>query len=237
MSYFGLLNTDIVNSFSQAISSDFAVGGVDGYTIIDREISFQYEKLMSYLSDQSLKMMDKINGEIAVVNLSGGFSPSLYAVEGSLRGYIVYKGWTPCAGQSLEYNGGSSSCWENQLDQNISVSTANISALGLNSYQILDVFNYKTQNLVLYYDVDNALLEMSSLKTLLRDMVCASLGSRIYPAADADKWSIVKYYLDEANKMIDLLKDGWMPAEFKKIKLINGTPRKGSLTSVRINRT
>ena len=234
MAYFGLQNTDIVNSFSQAISSDFAIGAVDGYTIIDREIEFQYEKLLSVLSDESLRLLDKVNGEVASVNVSGYFYPTLYAIESSLRAYIVYKGWKPCSGQNIEYSDGYSSCWENQIAESTSVSTANLSAFGNNHYQILDSFDFKTQNLVLYYDVDNSQTALTSLRSLLRDMVCASLGSRIYPAADADKWSIVKYYSEEATKRLEFLEKGGMPSELKKMVLING--KNNGIRSVKVVR-
>lgn len=42
---YGLLFTDIVQSFSQTDVTDFAVGNVTGQTIIENEIEFQALKL------------------------------------------------------------------------------------------------------------------------------------------------------------------------------------------------
>lgn len=219
--YFGLLNTDIVSSFSQATSADFAVGAVDGYTVIDAEIAFQYNKIMSILPADVIQMMDHVSDEVASVTISGSFSPSLYAIPETLRGYVVAKNYVPC--QSLEY---SSSCWSTGS----TTTEANISAAGNNVYQLLDAFDKKTQKLVLFYDVDQDKLDIKSLKTLLRDLVCHSLGSRIFPVA-SDTWSIVTYYGEEAKKWLEFYENGGYPVEFTKIK------PKSSMSSMRIVRS
>jgi hypothetical protein len=113
------------------------------------------------------------------------------------------------------------------------VTTANISGLGNNQYQIRDTFDYKTQNLVIYYSVDQDNLVLESLKSCLRAMVCYSLGSRLYPVGSSDSWSVVKYYGEESKRYIDYLNGGNMPAEFKKIRLIN---KKSGLSSIRVSR-
>jgi hypothetical protein len=216
--YFGLLNTDIVNSFSQCVSGDFAVGSIDGGTIINNEIAFQYEKVMNALSDEALHYLERISGEVALVDDANDFTPALYADSSTLRGYIVYKGYSPCPGQSLE---STDMCWENWNSTQLNVTTASISTTGSNNYHLNDVFDYKTQNLVLYYDVDQTNLVMASLKTLLRDLVCHSLGSRLFPVGQSDVWSIVSYYGESAERMLKLLEDGMLPSELKKLRLLN----------------
>jgi hypothetical protein len=225
--YFGLLNTDIVNSFSQAVSADFAVGAVNGYAIIDAEIDFQYQKLLSVLPADVIRMMDSVSNEVAVVDVSGSFSPVLYAQPDSLRCYIVDKQWQPCYNKSIEYT--DCMCWQ-QNGNELLVTQANISAAGNNVYQLLDTIDRKKQNLVLFYDVDQDNLQVKSLKSLLRDMVCCSLGSRIFPVA-SDTWSIVTYYCEETKKWLDFYENGGYPAEFKKIK------PKSPISSMRIARS
>ena len=222
--YFGLINTDIVNSFSQAVSADFAVGAVNGYAIIDAEIEFQYQKLLSVLPADVIRMMDQVTNEVAVVNVSGCFEPALYAQN--LRGYIVDKQWQPCYNKTIEYTDGM--CWQ-QNGIELLITEANISGAN-NVYQILDTFDRQKKNLVLFYDVDQANLEVKSLKSLLRDMVCCSLGSRIFPVA-SDTWSIVTYYCEETKKWLDFYQNGGYPVEFKKIK------PKSPISSMRIARS
>jgi hypothetical protein len=228
--YFNLTTTEVITSFSQAQESDFAVGSISGGPIILQEIDFQYNKLLNALPQEFLQLMEKVSGEVALVNISGSFNPGLYAEDGTLRGYIVAKNWSPCPNQSLE---GYTMCWQ-QASQYYEVATANIQSNGNNSYTILDTFDYKTQNLILYYDVDDILVEIPSLKSVLRSMVCCSLGSRIYPVGQSDVWSIVTYYCEDASKWLDYYLNGGMPMEYKKIKLLN---KKCGISSIRVTRS
>lgn len=227
--YFNLTAQDIINSFSQVQESDFAVGNISGSPIILAEIAFQYEKLLNALPQEFIQMTEKVNGEVANVSVSGTFSPGFYAQPDTLRGYITDKGYSPCPGQSLE---GTSMCWQN-LNGQIITEVANIQSDGNNSYTLLDTFDYKTQNLTLYYDVDQDNLEIKSLKSNLRDMVCYSLGSRLFPVGQADVWSIVTYYGEQANKWLEYYQGGGMPAEYKKMKLLN---KKSGISSIRVTR-
>lgn len=222
---YGLLPEQIVSSFSQAISSDFAVGAMDGYAIINQEIEFQYNNLQSSLSKDCLALLEKVPGEIVTVDLSGNFTPSLYAVEGTVEAFIIYKGYNNC-GKPLN----SSGC--NRVPELYTSSAASISANGSNSYSLLDTFDKSEQYLVLYYDVDQTLVAPNSLKGLLRDMVCCSLGSRLYPAG-ADTWTIVKYYCENSTKMLEKLENGYMPGDLKKIKLLNPV---GGIQTVKVTR-
>lgn len=231
MPYYGLTFTDVVNSFSQARESDFAVGEMSGSEIIIAEMAFQQQKLLTMLSDDVLRLLDRVSGEIATVSVSGAFEPALYADPDTIRGYIVGKGWSPCPGQALE---GTGMCWEDlHTSFQTSLTSANIVSLGANKYSLSDVFNYKTQNLVLYYDVDQELLTLGSLKSLLRDMVCYSLGSRIYPVGSSDVWSIVTYYGEEVKKWSEYYMGGGMLAEYNKISLLN---KRSGISSIRVVR-
>lgn len=225
---YGLLPTDIVNSFSQAISSDFAVGSVDGYVVINQEIEFQHANLESHLSEASLQLLNNVPGEIVTVDVSGYFSPSLYAIPETIKAYIVYKGYKTC-GKSLLHCG----CGQPGYTSIDGFGEASIQSNGDNSYSLLDSFDKQTQYLVIYYDVDATLVEPKSLKGILRDMVCCSLGSRLYPSG-SDTWNIVKFYCDNASKMLDKLDEGYMPGELKKIKLLNPT---GGIRTVKVNRS
>jgi len=228
--YFNLLPQDIINSFSQTQESDFAVGSISGSDIILSEIAFQYEKLLTALPQEFIQLMERVSGEVATVNISGAFTPGLYADPATIRGYIVDRGWSPCPGQSLE---NTTMCWK-YLEQQVSLTPANIQSNGLNSYTLLDTFDYKTENLILYYDVDQDNLEIASLKSLLRDMVCCSLGSRIFPVGQTDVWSIVSYYCSEAKKWLAYYEAGNFPSEYKKMKLLN---KKSGITSIRMVRS
>lgn len=228
--YFGLTATDIVSSFSQCVSGDFAVGSIDGGTIINNEIAFQYEKILNSLSAEALQYLQRISGEVALVDATGDFVPALYADSTTLRAYIVYKGYSPCPGQSLESQ---DMCWENWNSTQMNVTTASVSTTGNNNYHLNDIFDYKTQNLILYYDVDQTNLVVASLKTLLRDLVCHSLGSRIYPVGQSDVWSIVSYYGESAERMLKLLDSDMLPSELKKLRILN---KSSGIKSVRLTR-
>jgi hypothetical protein len=210
------------------MSADFAVGGTNGQLIIEAEIEFQKFKLEAALPADALQMLAQVNGEVVSVNPSGLFTPTLYA--DNVRAYVVDKGYTPCPGKSYEQT---DMCWQSLQNDQLIVTTANISGLSNNNYVLLDDFDAKNQNLVLYYEVNTANLTLTSLKSILRDMVCCSLGSRLYPAADADAWSVVKHYCTEAEKWISYFEDGNLPAEMKKMKLINKTRGIGSMRLVR----
>lgn len=225
----GLLASDIVNSFSQSLSGDFAVGNVDGDTIINNEIAFQYQKLLNSLPQEVLMMMDKVDNEVAVVAVNGDFSPTLYAIPSSLRGYVVSKGYSPCPSQTLE---SLELCWQS-LGNQITLSPASISSSGSNVYHLNDTFDAQTTNLVIYYNVDSANLTIASLKSLLRDMVCASLGARIFPVGASDVWSIVTYYQAEADKWLQYYMEGNVPSEFKKLRQLN---KKSGITSIKLVR-
>jgi len=225
---YNLTPAEIVSSFSQATSANFAVPPLDGYVVINQEIDFQAARLESYLSKDSLALLEKVPGEIVTVDLSGNFSPSLYAVEGTVQAYIIYKGFNTC-GKPLNSCGCAGPYYQ---DVN-GFSTANISGQGNNVYSLLDPFDKQTQYLVLYYDVDSSQLTANSLKSILRDMVCGSLGSRLYPSG-SDVWNIVKYYIENSDAMLKKLEAGYMPSDLKKIKLINPI---GGITSVRVTRS
>lgn len=229
MPYYGLLYTDIVNSFSQAKVEIFAVGATIGQSVINAEIAFQYEKLQASLPEDCLSLLQVVPGEVVIPNVSGGFDPSLYADPATIRAYVVPKNYSPCAGSSLESG---ETCFE-FLTQQLNVVSANISSAGSNHYVLLDSFDSKTQNLVVYYNVDQVNVTVQSLKSVLRDMVCFSLGSRIYPSADADMWSIVRYYGEEADKWLKLYMSGKMPAGLASIKLIGKTR---GMSSIRLSR-
>ena len=229
MAHFGLTEAEVVSSFSQAVSADFAVSPLDGYQVIEQEIEFQYQKLLTSLPTEFTQLLDRVSGEVAIVDISGNFSPSFYAETGTLRGYIVDKGWSPCPGQSLE---DTTMCWQ-YLSQQVAITPATITDNGNNSYTLVDTFDYKTENLILYYDVDADNLVVPSLKSILRSMVCHSLGSRLYPVGQADVWSIVTYYGDDSKKWLDYYLAGNFPAEYKKMKLLN---KKSGITSIRLVR-
>lgn len=228
--YYGLTYEDIVNSFSQCISGDFAVGSVDGQTIIEKEMEFQDQKLRATLSEEVLRLMDRVSGEVVMVTAANKFSPTLYADSTTLRGYIVPKSYSPCPGVSIE---DTTTCWQS-LQEQISITAANITADGDNVYTLVDTFDSKTSKLVVYYDVDQTELVVNSLKSTLRDMVCYSLGSRLFPVGSSDVWSIVQYYGEEAKKWLEMYEKGAYPAEFKKMSLVNKSIRGiGSLRLVR----
>lgn len=227
--YFGLTTADIVNSFSQTLESDFGVGVVSGGTIIANEMAFQYEKLMTVLSTEVLQMFDRVNNEIAMVDISGGFNPTLWADPASLRGYIVYKGYSPCPNQTLE---SFDMCWQS-VSNEVLLSPATIVSSGSNHYHLIDAMDTKTYNLVLYYNVDATQLVIPSLKSLLRDMVAYNLGSRLFPVG-TETWSIVKYYGEECDKWLKYYEDGGVPAEFKKMRQLN---KKSGISSLRLARS
>jgi hypothetical protein len=224
-----LTSDEIITSFSQAQESDFAVGSISGGAIILQEIDFQYHKLLTALPQEFTQLLERVSGEVATVDISGSFTPGLYAEVGTLRGYIVDKGWSPCPGQSLE---DTTMCWQ-YLSQQVSITPATITSNGNNSYTIAETFDYKTENLIIYYDVDDTNLEVPSLKSILRSLVCCSLGSRLYPVGQSDVWSIVTYYCEDATKWMEFFEAGNFPAEYKKMKLLN---KKTGITSIRMVR-
>lgn len=216
----GLLPQDIVTSFSQSVSGDFAVGAVDGYTIINNEIELQYNKMLTYLPSEVLNQMERINGEVTNVSLSGEFTPSFYAVPETMHGYILPKDYQVCLGAALGCG---------------TETEAVIVDEGDNLYSLDEEFDSKTQKLVIYYDVDSTNLLIPSLKTFLRSLVCHSLGSRLFPVGNSDVWSIVTYYGEDCKQWMELFASGkYLPAEFSRIKLLN---KKSGITSIRVARS
>jgi hypothetical protein len=197
---YGLVYTDIVNSFSQADVSDFAVGAVNGQTIIEKEIEFQALKLDEVTPSYLKQLAEKVDLEVVTVDVSGNFMPGLYAIPASLEAWIVPRDYMPCS--INDFYGGTCGMLASAPTQ------ATITSLGNNSYHLDSTFDSHKQKLVVSYQVDQTLSDFGILKSLLRDMVCCSLGNRLYPTADGDKWSIVKYYCEEADKYLELLESG-----------------------------
>lgn len=211
MANYNLTYSDIINSFSQTVESDFAVGAVAGATIINNEIAFQYEKLNSLLPQTVLNQADKVSYEIANVNTLNTFTPTCYAISGTMRAWKIYKGYSPCSPEEFI---GCVSCGNQYLSETsmYGISQVNVTLVNNNLYLLQDSsFNRNTQDLVISYDVNSTLNEYGMLKTILRDMVCASLGSRLFPSG-ADVWSIVQYYKEESEKYLQLINGGkWNP--------------------------
>lgn len=74
-------------------------------------------------------------------------------------------------------------------------------------------------NYVVRYDVAEE--DQHYARFILRDMVCSSLGNRIYLQGNADVASIVTYYSTQADNWIKLLQDGYDPFPKKPTKNIN----------------
>lgn len=227
---YGLTESEIVSSFSGAVSGDFAVPPLDGYTVINQEIELQWQKLNMSMSDKVAKMMDEISFE--VVNISAGVyvTPGLFAIPATLELWKVSRSANICGKQSFR----SCNCSLDSLVCGITklVLGTDYSSLGNNVYQLVESVDIDEEFIVASYKVDASNVSLTSLTSILRDMVCANLGNRLFAAVEGGKWSIVEHYETQAEKWLKMLEGGWMPAELKKMKIMFS----GTVGSIRVGR-
>lgn len=230
MANYGLTYSDIVNAFSGTLVTDFAVGAVDGATIINNEIELQTLILNDLLSDNITALANKVDLEIATISVSGSlnlFTPGLYAQTGTLQAWTIYKDALPCSVK--DFYGSCGLFWS---ETSLSFGTvANFTSIGNNVYQLDSIIDKNKQYLVLTYFVDETLSDFGSLKTILRNMVAASLGSRLFPSG-SDTWNIVQYYKEQSEKYLKMMEDG----KFNSTLGLNLLFKRGGLKSIPVNR-
>jgi hypothetical protein len=226
---YGLTESEIVSSFSGAVSGDFAVAPLDGYTVINQEIEFQWEKLKLSMSDKVSTLLTEINYEVPSISGGNIFVPGLYAIPSSLEVWKVDRCAEICGKES--FKGCNSPCgcgirgsmypYEDRLGgiQKLVVNT-DYTSNGSNIYSLTETINSDNSYIVISYLVDEANVSLTSLSSILRDMVCANLGNRLFAAIEGNKWSIVEHYEGQAEKWLGLLEKGWMPPELKKMNIM-----------------
>ena len=238
---YGLTEDQIVSSFSGAISGDFAVPPMDGYAVINQEIEFQWQKLQMAMSDKLSMTLTEVNYEVP--SISGGiyFTPALYAIPETMEVWKVDRCAEICGKES--FKGCESPCgcgvrgslypYENRLGgiQKL-VSGTDYNSIGSNIYQLIETLDTDRDYLVISYKVDESNLIVPSLASILRDMVCCNLGNRLFANIEGGKWSIVEHYCESASKWLELLENGWMPPELKKINLLFS----GKIKSIKVSR-
>lgn len=229
---YGLIPTQIISSFAGAVESDFAVAPISGSEIILQEIEFQYEKLKMSFSDNVSKMLDRVDYEMP--SISGGlyFTPGLTVVDGSMEVWIVDRCANICGKQSFRDCGCNYNLPSvNGLGCGIT-KTTEYTSIGNNTFQLNTAIDIDDKYIVVSYEVDAEATPITSLASILRDMVCANLGNRLFAAVDGGKWTIVEHYETQAEKWLKLLEGGWMPPELKRMRVMF----RGGITSIKMGR-
>lgn len=217
MPYFNLTSEEVINSFSGAISGDFATYVSNGVEIIEEEMDFQYEKLLTQLNSTLLSYMEEVNYEIVDVDANYQFSAGLPPINGSVEAWRISKSGVPCK-----------DCWDADDKEPIT-------QIGVNLFETVDkTWDRDLWRIVIKYKVDSDLLEFKVLKSVLRHMVCCALGNKIFPSVEGDTWSIVKYHCEEAEKWLEIIKKH-MPSEVKKMKMLYPPLPWSSISVRRVN--
>lgn len=197
---------DIISCFSGAISADFAGYERDGIEEIDWEISFQSDVIRNHLSNDLLKHLDSVNGEVVVVK-NGVVTLLAVPQVATLRFTLMPLSSCHCSCHLEEVAftaiSGSDTSFEVDLE----------TTCGEHSRRLLAS-----------YDIDQDAMEEEylALRNCLRSLVAYSLGARLFPSADGI-WSVVQYHKEIAERCLASLKD-WKPFWMRKMVLYRPLP-------------
>jgi hypothetical protein len=228
---YGLEPFQVVSSFAGAVSGDFAVAPMGGYEVIEQEIEFQWQKLKMAMSNKLKNKLDQVSFEVPFISGGVTFVPGLYAIEDTLEVWKVDRCAKICGPDSFRNTCETGFCggsvdgisqidpWIKKLEV-----TTDYTSIGNNIYDLVIPIDIDEYYLVISYKVDESNLNVTSLSSILRDMVCANLGNRLFATTEGEAWSIVKHYAEQADKWIELLNSGWVPSEISKMKLLFNSP-------------
>lgn len=226
---FGLTPLNVISSFSQTVSGDFQYSENLSHDVIQQEIDFQAEYLKSLLSPKVKSYLNEIPYEkIVPVAVSGNTWEITLSLPASsiYKAFVLQKNTLVCSQEDFD------ECYDCYSQYTSGVTLTSISST---VYRFDYVgFNPSYQDFCVKYYVDSENASITSLKKILRDMVCANLSSRIYSIQDGKIAPITQYYQKQCENAEKMLSGNWIPQEFSRIKLLFP---KSSFTTYKINRS
>jgi hypothetical protein len=231
--WFGLTANDVINSFSGAISGDFATNGVDGITIIQTEMDRAESDIVEKLSERTMLILNRMFGIEIQVN-PDTFAP-IFPKEFPIRPSISGSNYTPNLRCYSKINNelllGYWQDWfmpSGVLETSL-VYGSNAAGESWVFYQTLDsngnLTNYNRSHFYYAsYDVDTSKIVVPSLAEQIRNKVCYVLGTNLYSQGDAT-WKLIDIYGKKVEKFEEIKNHSYMPQEFKKYRwLISPVP-------------
>lgn len=220
--YFGLNYNDVIQSFHDAIEEDFESNDKCGRTIIQNEMDLKEGELLASLSNSALAYLNELpTHEVTVANLSGSYFFTVDFIPDFNRDILIDTSpiqQQTCQGTTSTYSADDFT-WT--LDEN----TLAVTATYNNGVITEDI-------LYLNYSINPDILNIPSLKSILRDLVCCSLGYQFYSSSDS-VWGVVERYCANADKWLEKISEGWIPPEFSGLRLIEYA---GRFRAIRNNR-
>lgn len=202
---FGLKYTTIINSFNGSIEEDYATNGKCGRQIIDEEIEMTLHKMVAHFSVGLNAMLNEIPDHWVSSEPLSGVSAFVFDFTPDTTEPIRVKVFDRC---------------NTNFDECITLcsgyETITTTVIGNKTYGLLNRLITPNQRILLRYRADKNLLEMPSLKGVLRDGVCCTLGNVLYSDGE-NKWGAVENFCSNWKQWLDLLKNGWIPPEFKSL--------------------
>lgn len=212
---FGLQFMDVVDAFTGAVSGDFSTA-IDAQLSIENEIDMQMEELVSMLPIRALKLLGhvdylKINCPAATFAL-----PFIPVDNCNLRVYLTPDYDNKCNDGYADYAYFACSVVRpttlcSTMEIPFTVTGADITITNLPN---------SSQAIYVSFDIDEDELVINSLKKLLRDMVCCTLGGKLY-SDGMSEWKLVEKYCDNASKIKDLFTDSFIPSDFARLTYLN----------------
>jgi hypothetical protein len=207
--YFGLQYGDIVSAFNGSIIEDFATNNRCGSKIILDEMQIKESQVVAHFSVGLNAMLNEIPDHwVSSVELSG-VSAFVFDFTPDFTEPIRVKVFNRC---STNFDECITLCSGYET-----ITTAVVSG---KTYGLLNRIIAPNERILLRYRADKNLLEMPSLKGVLRDGVCCTLGNVLYSDGE-NKWGAVENFCTNWGQWLDLLKYGWIPPELKSLDLYN----------------
>jgi hypothetical protein len=216
----GLTTQSVVQSFHKIESFDFATADLSGGAIIEDEMEFVSLEIKNMLPQWVQNAMDRIEYEIITPDSTGTFSPTFAALAPVVGWDYNYNKCTGYSNQDVLYNSRlcnpikclTPECVESTLTQLTIIDNSD------GTYTVVD---WTGGDIVISYDIDTDLVVYNSLLPILRAGVCCNLGNKIFTTQDPTQvTAITSHYCENYQKWMGLIEKGWIPPEFKKIKLL-----------------
>jgi hypothetical protein len=224
--YFGLTAADVVSSFSGAVMSDFSTNSTSGQYIIEKEMTFAEGKILNRLSPRIAKRLIKANGLAPSTVI-----PDITANEDILTSYLPIdttkevEVFYEADYEDAEYK---SLCGDDFVDcpNRYLTDLSEVIVKSVGTYEIR-VDGIRDGNYWMSFHVDRSLLNIPSLASSMRDIVCCYLGRNLY-SVQTEEWKHVTNFCDNAKEKIEV------PSELKSLEWFY--PLSNSIVSQKIRR-
>lgn len=209
--FFGCTHDDIISSFSGAISGDFATSIYSTSTVLEKELEYAEAQILDKLNFNIIKNFKKVNGiKLEWNNLDGYEIPSEipYLSGGNFRVWPFIE--NNILGLNLTQ--------KLPCDLDITKVTDSTAYTISGNTLYLDNYTYNPDdNIYVSYDVDTSLIELNSLGSLVRDIVCCQLGSNLY-SQNTDEWKLITRFCERAKEQLAMIDEYYIPYEYKQFE-------------------